>query len=358
MGSIAIEVFDRLAEDPDGAELLARDIMVREIESEPEIKAQALLAFGWCRLCKNASADASAFAFEALAMLEGSSDRHTKARAYQLLAGAHHAEGDHGAGVQAARRAAALHDAPPMTGQEHEKKVKAVARIGGGIAHDFKNMLTAIVGYADLAHEQVPAGSRAASAIESILRATGHARKLIREILLFSRRVERKLELTRVQLVVREAIEMIQPRLRDRIQLREAIDAAAGPVRADASQLHRVAVNLMTNACDALAENGGVLTVAIEEVDVDGDLVAALPNLEPGRHVVLRIADNGTGMSPDVQRRIFEPYFTTRKKRQGHGLGLSVVQSLVIGHGGDLTVESYPGIGSTFSIYLRRATGG
>lgn len=356
-GSVAVEVFERLGEDPDGAEQLAREILRRETDSEPEVRAHALLAFGWCRLCKGASADAIAYADEALMLLDGSVDRHLRARAYQLLSGAHHAEGEHAAGFRASRHAARLHEAPPMRAAEHAEKMKAVARLGGGFAHDIKNMLAAIVGYSDLAMEQVEPDSPANRSLANIIKAAAHARQLIREIMLFTRRVERKLGVVRLQPVLREAMDIVRPRLGDRVEIREAMDAAAGPVRADNLQMHRVAVNLMANACEAMAKNGGVLTVVLEEVDVGSDMIASLPNLEPGRHVVIRVADTGVGMEPDVARRIFEPYFTTRVRGQGHGLGLNVAQSLVLAHGGEITVESYPGIGSTMSVYLRRALG-
>ncbi|MHC4954796.1 MAG: sensor histidine kinase [Planctomycetota bacterium] len=347
-------MYNLLRDEPERAEELARRIAAQGADLDRAERAPPILAIGWCRLRLGAPEDAIVLADEALVLLDGTSWRRVRARAYQLLAGAHHALGEHDAGIRAARRATELLDAPPPDTEGHEQSIRRVAQIGGGIAHDMKNMLTAILGYAERAGTQVEPDSRAARSLGRIRKAANHAHKLIRDVLLLSRRTERSRQPLRLQTIVREAAELV--RGDPAIHVRDEIDPATGPVFADATQVQRIAANLLENACAAMAPAGGVLTVALHETDVGADQALATPGLEAGRHVVLRITDTGHGMDEATRNRIFEPYFTTRPDPQGHGLGLSVVQSIVTGHGGALTVESELGVGTTFCVYLRRAS--
>ncbi|MDX1644339.1 MAG: ATP-binding protein, partial [Thermoanaerobaculia bacterium] len=233
------------------------------------------------------------------------------------------------------------------------QKMEAIGTLAGGIAHDFNNILTAILGYADLAKKEVEEGSVAAVHLETISTAGGRARDLVRQILSFSRQAEQAMRPLRLGALVDEAAQMLRATLPATIDLvvQRKVD---GLVSADPVQMHQILINLSTNAMQAMEKGGGgVLEIGLDEVHLgEREVAKRFPGLGPGRYQLLWVRDEGIGMDDEVRRRIFEPFFTTKEGERGTGLGLSVVHGIIAAHGGAVTVDSEPERGSRFDIYL------
>jgi len=233
----------------------------------------------------------------------------------------------------------------------HAQKLEALGTLAGGIAHDFNNILTAILGYADLIQRDTPADDRTQSRIEAVLIATVRAQDLVRQILTFSRKQTPTRKPIRLAAVIEEALKLLRASLPPSLTL--WTDVRGDPVvLADAGQMHQVVMNLCTNAVQAIEPAGGQLTVALETVDVDAAFALSHVPLESGPHARLTVADTGIGIDSVTLERIFEPFFTTKQPGRGTGLGLAVVHGIVQSHEGAVTVESQPGVGTTFHVYL------
>ena len=231
---------------------------------------------------------------------------------------------------------------------EQGQRLEAIGTLAGGIAHDFNNLLMAIRGFAELARLR-SAEPKLQDALEGILKATDRARDLVQQILAFSRSKPQERRPIEVQLVFKEALRFIRATVPSSISIRLQADTRAC-VLADASELQRIVVNLCTNAVLAMRGGTGLLTVGLDECQLDP--AGGPPGLRPGRHVRLRVADTGCGMAPETAARIFEPFFTTRPTTGGTGMGLAVVHGLVASMDGAISVESSPGQGSCFEILL------
>lgn len=237
------------------------------------------------------------------------------------------------------------------------QRLDALGTLAGGIAHDFNNILTAIGGHAELALHDVSTDDPTADSIREILRAHGRARDLVRRILLFSRREESVTrDLISLTPVINEAVELLRASLPSNVQIRVDMDEDLPNVLADATQIHQIVMNLGTNAGYSMKAKGGSLRLALENVAANGVEGAFFANLEPGPIVRLTVQDTGTGMSPAVLDRLYEPFFTT-KGHEGTGLGLSVVHGIVREHGGTIEVSSEPGVGTEFRVYLPAGRG-
>jgi signal transduction histidine kinase len=234
------------------------------------------------------------------------------------------------------------------------QKMDALGTLAGGIAHDFNNILTAIGGFAQLASLDAPPDGDLRESIQEILKAHARARDLVRRILLFSRRQESSREVMAVGPVAEEALQLLRATLPRNIEIRTRLAPHLPLVRADATQIHQVMMNLGTNAAYAMQDGGGVLSVELDAITVGAEAPALSAELEPGRYLRLRTADTGCGMSPEVRDRLFEPFFTT-KGQAGTGLGLSVVHGIIRDHGGTITVTSEPRVGTQFEIHLPAA---
>jgi PAS domain S-box-containing protein len=230
------------------------------------------------------------------------------------------------------------------------QKMEAIGRLAGGIAHDFNNILTAIVGNTDLALVQV-AEPEAKSNLQAVLQASNRATDLVKQILAFSRMSTEEARPLQLKLILKEALKLLRATLPTTIEMRTEI-ASDAFVLADPGEIHRIVVNLCTNAALAMRNAGGVLTAGLDEVELDAAFAAAHPGLKPGRFARLTVADTGVGMIEEVKAHIFEPFFTTRPKGEGTGLGLSVVHGIVKSRNGAIMVSSTPGKGSTFQVYL------
>lgn len=237
------------------------------------------------------------------------------------------------------------------------QKMDALGTLAGGIAHDFNNILAAIRGYGELALLDAPPGGALRESIDEILKACVRARELVRRILLFSQGQQSTLEVMPLGPVVDEALQLLRATLPPRIEIRFHAAPHLPPVRADATQVHQVVMNLGTNAAYAMREDGGILSVELGAVDVETEAAGFAAELKPGRYLRLRVTDTGCGMRPEIRERLFEPFFTT-KGQAGTGLGLSVVHGIVRDHGGTISVTSEPGAGSRFDVHLPAATEG
>ena len=234
------------------------------------------------------------------------------------------------------------------------QKMEAIGTLAGGIAHDFNNILAGIMGYAELLKMEIPDQSFIIDKLNEILKATHRAKDMVRQILAFSRKDEQARIPIQVSPIVKEGLKMLRSALPTTIEIRQYIDNGIGIVEADATQIHQVLMNLSTNAAHAMREKGGILDISLTNVDVNAGKVARYPGLRQGPYVRLSVSDTGEGMAKKIMERIFEPYFTTKEKGVGTGLGLAVAHGIVKSHGGTITVESKPGKGSTFNVHIPR----
>ena len=231
-------------------------------------------------------------------------------------------------------------------------KMEALGTLAGGFAHDFNNYLLAIIGYAELARSELPSDAAAREHLDEVLATSERAKELVGKILKFGRKSDSKLSRLDSAAVVTEGVELLRAVLPANVQLVEEIDLLAGEIHANANQLHQVLLNLGSNAVDAMRTTGGDLRISLVRVEVDASLAADVQLARPGTCVRLTISDDGAGMDEATMSRAFDPFFTTKDFGGGAGLGLSVVHGIMGAHGAGVSVESTPGEGTTFQIYL------
>ena len=188
--------------------------------------------------------------------------------------------------------------------------------------------------------------------LQQVLAAAHRARELARHILTFSRHTENNKEPVFFQELINESLSLLKATIPSTIEIRQTIDDHCHAVFADATQMHQIVMNLCTNAYHAMRETGGILMVSLSEMDITPDNYMTVLDLPAGRYLRLEISDTGTGIDKDKQDKIFEPYFTTKPRDEGTGLGLSVVHGIVTSHGGHISVYSEPGQGAVFHVYL------
>ena len=232
------------------------------------------------------------------------------------------------------------------------QKMESIGTLAAGIAHDFNNILFAIIGYTEMALQNIPVDSKPGKNLNKTLQAGKRAKDLVKQILAFSRKSESKKKPVQVHLIVNEVLKFLRSSLPATIQIHQQIEIGNDTVWADSTQLHQILMNLCTNASHAMMEKGGILQVSLENVELDLDFTAQYSDIKPGSYLKLTVSDTGHGMPPEVLNRIFEPYFTTKKKGAGTGLGMAVVHGIVKSHSGIIKAESEPGKGSVFYIYL------
>ena len=239
-----------------------------------------------------------------------------------------------------------------MEAQLHQsQKMEAIGTLAGGIAHDFNNILSAIFGYAELTMRVLEDRSKATQYLQNILNAAERARELVGHILTFSRRTEREMAPIEPKSLIKEALKLLRASLPTTIEIQESMGSDCH-ILGDPSQLHQVIMNLCTNAAHAMREKGGVLKVALDDVDIDERFAKLHHGISPGRHLRLKVSDTGHGIAPENLERIFDPFFTTKPQGEGTGLGLSVVHGILQNFGGTITVYSEMGKGTEFTAYL------
>jgi PAS domain S-box-containing protein len=233
----------------------------------------------------------------------------------------------------------------------NSQRMEALGVLAGGIAHDFNNILASILGFSQLAMDNIPEDSEPFDNIREIFKAGLRARDLVRRILSFSRRTEDRKEPVLIRTVIEEVLKLMRASLPSTIGI--ATDLQSDDlIMADAGRMHQILMNLCTNAGQAMQPEGGLLQVALRTVELTDDDTAAHPGCSPGPHIELVVRDNGPGIAPDIMDRIFNPFFTTKKQGEGTGLGLSVVHGIVGNHAGFIRVCSKAGRGAAFSVYL------
>ncbi len=233
------------------------------------------------------------------------------------------------------------------------QKMEAVGRLAAGFAHDFNNMLSPILGYSELLLDELHETDPRYDQAEEIRRAAIRSRDLIRQLLAFSRKQVLSLELLDLNPVIEDFQKMLSRAIREDIELRLFLDPGAGKIKADLSQIEQILMNLAVNAQDAMPD-GGVLTIETAPAELDAEYAAQKPGVTPGEYVRLSVSDTGRGMEPAVAERIFEPFYTTKEKSKGTGLGLATVYGIVKQHGGNIWVYSEAGQGTTFKLYFPR----
>ena len=231
------------------------------------------------------------------------------------------------------------------------QKMEAIGQLAGGVAHDFNNLLSVISGHSELLARLSTPDERWQYSIKEIRRAIELAAASIEQLLAFSRRQILEPKVLDLNAVVADAETLMRRLIGEDVHLTTSLQADLSPVRADLAQLNQVILNLAVNGRDAMPR-GGILILETCEVEVGTADVKAYPEIMPGRYVLLSVTDTGCGMTPEVQARIFEPFFTTKSEGKGTGLGLSVALGIIRQSGGYLDVESKPGEGTRFKIYL------
>jgi len=232
------------------------------------------------------------------------------------------------------------------------QKLEAIGTLAGGIAHDFNNILYVISGFTQLAQDDTRPGQHVYRNLSHVLDATDRARDLVNQILTFCRRSEQEKKPILMAPIVKEVCKFLRASTPSTIEIRYNIGQELGRVMADPSQMHQVLMNLCTNAAHAMSGKGGILDVDLQQTQTGPVFVAQNRDSTHAPCLKLKVSDTGHGMPPELLDRIFEPYYTTKKQGEGTGLGLAVVHGIVESHGGTITVESEPGGGTVFQVYL------
>ena len=235
------------------------------------------------------------------------------------------------------------------------ERMETVGRLAGGIAHDFNNLLTVINGYSSLLVARMECDERNKNYILQVQKAGERATELTQQLLAFSRKQTIQPTVLDLNRVIGEANEMLGRLLPENIRMVAELDVDLHPVLADPGQFHQVLMNLSANARDAMPD-GGRLTVTTSNVEVDAEFAATHPDITPGNYVLMEVTDTGVGMDEQALARVFEPFFSTKAAGRGTGLGLSMVYGIVRQSGGWIWVDSEPGRGTSFRIYLPRTT--
>ncbi len=231
------------------------------------------------------------------------------------------------------------------------QKMEAIGTLAGGIAHDFNNILAGVIGFTEMAIEDLPPDSATHHRLSLVLKAGKRAKDLVKQILTFSRQTEQEMKEVAVRDIIHEALGLLRPALPSTIEIRTNITAARDTVLADPVQLHQVIMNLCTNAAHAMKNKRGYLEIALTNTDIPEQHPL---EMAPGPYVRISVSDTGCGMTKDMMERIFDPFFTTKGPGEGTGLGLSVVHGIVTQHKGWITVSSKPDEGTTLDVYLPR----
>ena len=234
---------------------------------------------------------------------------------------------------------------------QHSQKMETIGTLAGGIAHDFNNILTPIMNYTFLALEGLPEDGYAREDLENVMKAADRAKELVQQILTLSRQDEATSQHVQVSVIIEETLKLIRPLLPSTIEIQQKVDDC-GYVWADPARIHQVLMNLYTNASHSMRDEGGRLEVSAGVTEIDDESAKKYLNLQPGKHVMISVSDTGHGMDDVIVERIFDPFFTTKCVGEGTGLGLSVVHGIILNLGGEITVDSEPGKGTTFKVYI------
>ncbi len=257
---------------------------------------------------------------------------------------------------------AAMAEKERLEGQLRQAhKIEAIGTLAGGIAHDFNNLLTIIIGYTELALDDAPKESNNADNLKSVIEAGNRARNLVQQILAFSRQSEVERFPMLLTPLIKETLKMLRASLPTTIKIKSSFasdcDSSADSqclyALVDPTQVHQILMNLCTNAGHAMEFSGGILNIELKNIRIEKGTAEQLAlQLSPGNYVELIVADNGSGIDPNIIDRIFDPYFTTKEQGKGTGMGLSICHGIISDYGGAISVESELGKGTTFYVYF------
>ena len=230
--------------------------------------------------------------------------------------------------------------------------METLGTLAGGIAHDFNNLLMIMLGHTEIATEMLPDDHRVLGVLQNVRKAGMRATELVRRIMAFGRVSEQPRQAVILSHVVGESLPLLRASLPTTIEIDAQLETGERTVLADPTQLQQVLFNLCVNASQAMQDMNGRLVIKLTDTTISTPRTAMVGTLNPGKYLCVSVADNGSGMTPEVLARAFEPFFTTKTMGNGTGLGLSIVHSIVTGHGGAVQMQSKPRKGTTVSVYL------
>ena len=231
-------------------------------------------------------------------------------------------------------------------------KMEAIGTLAGGIAHDFNNILASVIGFTEMAVEDLPDRPEVVKNLQNVLKSSARARDLVRQILTFSRKTDQMRGPVPLTSIIKETIQLLRASIPTTVKIKLNLHATSDMVFASPIELQQVLMNLAGNAALAMQKKGGQLEISLDDIDIQSDSSLIHPDLAQGEYVQLVVKDTGVGMTPEIMKRIFEPFFTTRGVGQGTGMGLAMVYGIIRDLSGVITVESEPGIGSIFRIII------
>ncbi len=231
------------------------------------------------------------------------------------------------------------------------QKMEAIGTLAGGIAHDFNNLLGVIMGYTELTINNTSIPENIKKNLHHVMKASERAREMVKQILTFSRKSNENMEPINIGKIIEETTTFLRSAIPSTIEIISIIEDDLGLIFGNATQINQILMNLSTNGAHAMKEKGGVLKIILKEFILDKGRSKTF-DLDPGRYLQLIISDTGSGMNKELINHIFEPFFTTKKSGEGTGLGLSVVYGIVKNHNGKIKIDSEPGKGTTFNVYL------
>lgn len=239
-----------------------------------------------------------------------------------------------------------------MEGQLHQaQKLESIGNLAGGIAHDFNNILSSVIGFTELALDDVEKGTHIEDNLQEIYAAGKRAKDLVKQILAFARQSDEERKPIQVDLIIKEVLQFIRSSIPTTIEIRQNIESES-LIMGSSTQTHQILMNLCTNAAYAMENEGGTLEVNLKDITVDRSANWELLGLKIGDYIEIKVSDTGTGIQPEILNKIFDPYFTTKGPGEGTGMGLAMVQGIIESYGGKITFESELGKGTKFTICL------
>ena len=237
---------------------------------------------------------------------------------------------------------------------QQAQKMESIGTLAGGIAHDFNNILSAVLGYTELALGTVEKETPIADDLKEVYTAGLRAKDLVHQILTFARQSDEELKPIQVDFIIKEVLKFIRSSIPTTIEIKQNINSES-LIMASSTQVHRIMMNLCTNAAHAMEDDGGILEIALKDITIDKAKMIGNSHLKRGNYIEIKVSDTGDGIDPHIIDKIFEPYFTTKGLGEGTGMGLAMVYGIVETYGGEIIVESKQAKGTVFTIYLPTA---
>ena len=235
---------------------------------------------------------------------------------------------------------------------QQSHRLEALGTLAGGIAHDFNNITASILGFAEIVQESLPSNSQPHEDLGHIISAAKRGKDITRQLLTFSRQTDQAKSPIHIQPLIKETLALIRASIPANIDIRTSITPTTAYIAASPAQIHQMLINLCTNASRAIGGQSGVININLEVVDITPTSTKIPPGLPPGNYAKLTVSDTGSGITKEVLEHIFEPFFTTNSQGEGTGLGLSITHGIITDLNGIITVDSQPGHGSSFDVYM------